>query len=57
MSKKGLLSSLIIGLVLTLALGIYTIVSVVNPGRGTQPGNTTISMAFRTGDTTDVFSR
>lgn len=56
MSKKGLLSSLIIGLVLTLALGIYTIVSVVNPGRGTQPGNTTISMAFRTGDTTDVFS-
>lgn len=54
MSKKGLISSLIIGLVVTLSLGIYTIVSVVAGNHVPGIKNTTISMAFRTGDAVSV---
>ena len=54
MSKKGLISSLIIGLVVTLSLGIYTIVSVVVGNKVPSITNTTISMAFRTGDSISV---
>jgi len=58
MSKKGLISSLIISVVVTLALGIYTLVSVFggNPSAPAGPQNTIVSVAFRTGDTTDLFS-
>lgn len=58
MSKKGLISSLIIGVVVTLALGVYTLVSVFggNPAAPAGPQNTTVSVAFRTGDETDLFS-
>jgi len=57
MSKKGLLSSLIIGLVVTLSLGIYTLISVFGGGSGVPEGpvNTTINVAFRTGDSTSLF--
>ena len=44
MSKKGLISSLIIGLVVTLSLGIYTIVSVVVGNKVPSITNTTISI-------------
>ncbi|MBR2909924.1 MAG: hypothetical protein IKC11_06265 [Clostridia bacterium] len=54
MSKKGLISSLIIGLVATLSLGIYTIVSVVVGNKVPDPTNITISMAYRTGDAVSV---
>ena len=53
MSKKGLFASLIISCVLTLSLGIYTLVSVFggsNPAAPEGPTNTTINLAFRTKD-------
>ena len=58
MSKKGLIASLIVGIAVTLTLGIYTIVSCVTMGahKPTTPGNTTMNVAFRTGDETDIFA-
>lgn len=52
MSKKGLFASLIITCVLTLSLGIYTLVSVfgVNAPQKTEPTHEKIEMAFRTSD-------
>lgn len=52
MSKKGFLASLIIAIVATLSLSIYTIVSVVNPG-SSKPSDTTVSLAFRSGETVE----
>jgi len=60
MSKKGLISSLIVGIVLTLSLGIYTLVSVLGgngkPSEPAGPTNTTVSVAFRTNDTVEELS-
>lgn len=59
MSKKGLLSSLIVSLVVALALGIYTIVSVAVGGNQAPAGPTNINapaVAYRTDDTIDVLS-
>ena len=55
MSKKGLISSLIIGLIATLTLGIYTIVSAVAGTNPVVPINTTVDVAFRTGDVAEIF--
>lgn len=53
MSKKGFLASLIIAIVATLALSIYTIVSVVNPGNNIAGSDLTFSLAFRSGETVE----
>lgn len=53
MSKKGFLASLIIAIVATLSLSIYTIVSVVNPGSSNSGSNLTLSLAFRSGETVE----
>jgi len=54
MSKKGLFASLIISCVLTLSLGIYTLVALFggsNPQpKPQEPVNTTVKAAFRTQD-------
>lgn len=49
MSKKGFIASLIIAIVATLSLSIYTIVSVVSPA-GDKPTSQTVSLAFRNGE-------
>ncbi len=59
MSKKGLISSLIVGIVLTLSLGIYTLVSVFGGNGSTPPQGpteTTVNVAFRTSDTVEQLS-
>ena len=56
MSKKGYLSSLIIAFVVTLALSIYTIVSVCMPAKPVVPTTKTISLAFRNGENVDVLA-
>ena len=53
MSKKGLIASLIVALVATLSLGIYTLVSVFG-GQPAGPVNTTVNIAFRMGDDVQV---
>ena len=53
MSKKGFLASLIIAIVATLSLSIYTIVSVVNPGSSNSGSDLTLSLAFRSGETVE----
>ena len=53
MSKKGFLASLIIAIVATLSLSIYTIISVVNPGSGNSGSDSTLSLAFRSGETVE----
>lgn len=58
MSKKGFLASLIIAIVATVSLSVYTILSVCLPSSGTSsnPKNTTVSLAFRSGETVDVLT-
>lgn len=58
MSKKGFLASLIIAIVATLSLSIYTILSVCLPNSGSpsNPKETTVSLAFRSGETVDVLT-
>lgn len=53
MSKKGLIASLIVALVATLSLGIYTLVSVFG-GQPAGPVNTDVNIAFRMGDDVQV---
>lgn len=50
MSKKGFLASLIIAIVATLSLSIYTIVSVCIPAKNNNNGDKAISLAFRNGE-------
>lgn len=50
MSKKGFLASLILAIVFTLSLGIYTLVAVFNPGHSNTPTETTVALAFRNGE-------
>lgn len=57
MSKKGFLASLIIAIVATVSLSVYTVLSVCLPngtnqnGKPSNPKETTISLAFRSGET------
>lgn len=54
--KKGLISSLIVGLLVTVTLGLYTVVNVLKGGEAPfVPSSTTVNVAFRTGDTTNMF--
>lgn len=50
MSKKGFLASLILAIVFTLSLGIYTLVAVFNPVHPSKPSETTVALAFRNGE-------
>lgn len=54
MSKKGLISSLVVGLVVTIALGIYTLVSVFAGSNPAGPIHNVYDVAYRTGETVDV---
>lgn len=50
MSKKGFLASLIIAIVATVALSIYTIVSVCLPAKGGDQNGKIFALAFRQGE-------
>lgn len=58
MSKKGLFASLVVACVLTLSLGIYTLVSVFGgaPQKPKGPQNVVENLAFRTNDIVDELS-
>lgn len=55
MSKKGFLASLIIAIVATVSLSVYTVLSVClpekTPNSPSTPKETTVSLAFRSGET------
>ncbi len=55
MSKKSLISTLIISLVVTLALGIYTIVSVFGGSNPLTPRNDVVRLAYLVDDEVTVF--
>lgn len=65
MSKKGLVTSLVLGLLVTLSLGIYTIVSVLVPGKTNKPVVTNYTHSYRYSETNpeqsdtgiDIFSK
>ncbi len=50
MNKKGLLISVACSVVLTLALAIYTLVSVLDVKMSDEPKNSTVAVAYRTRD-------
>ena len=53
--KKGLLATVIVGLVLAISLGIYTIVSLLPINPGYVPAASNFELAFRVGETINEF--
>ncbi|MBQ7467127.1 MAG: hypothetical protein IJS74_03550 [Clostridia bacterium] len=63
MNKKSFICSLVLSVLLTLSLGIYTLVSLFyvpspkTPDKPYEPTNTTVQVAFRSGDIVDILKK